>query len=389
MQSLKLLLIVLISLTSACTAVPPVTNEIFNLRNDALFKEKPNIPSIAEVHKLTPAQQDHFLAYLNRSSRAHIPAHELIANYMEGVTENFTYQESTFSAAETFESRRGDCMSLAVLTTALAQIAGVQIEYELVDSDPVFELAPNLAVRGIHVRSHLIDPEWQAPSGQLVFIKPGLVIDYFPSGKERFIENLDKGEYASRFYLNLATEHLQRGDLDKSYWLTIAALEHDAESADALNALAVIYRRKGSAYDAERIYQYAIGKVPNKLSLLRNYELLLSSLGRTQEADHMQVQLRNLDDPSPFSWYRGARQAAKRGEWQDAQFFYKKAIERAPYMPELRYGLAQVLSNQGDYHLAEAEIQKSLENVWSKENRKPYKAKLNWLQTKTESTIKP
>ncbi len=280
----------------------------------------------------------------------------------------------------TFDQRRGNCMSLAVLTTALAKLVDVPVQYQLVDTDPVYDLARNLAVRGEHVRTHLIDPDWQAEPGEFTLRKPGVIVDYFPSGNERFVANLDEDAYAARFYLNLAVAQLGQGDLPHGYWLTVAALQRDPDSADALNMLAVIYGRQGSFESAERVYQHAIDLVPNKLGTLRNYEMMLGLLNRDAEAAALRSRLRKLKDPSPFSWYRGARRAFEQGDLIDAEFFYQKAIERAPYMPELRYGLAQVLVGQGRYQQAQDELERSLQHIRNSSSRQPYKAKLDWLR---------
>ena len=90
-------------------------------------------------------------------------------------------------------------MSLAVLTTALANLANVHVQYQLVDTDPVYELSQALAVRGVHIRSHLVDPDWRPSPQQFTLRKPGLLVDYFPSGEERFVQNLDAEKYAARF----------------------------------------------------------------------------------------------------------------------------------------------------------------------------------------------
>ena len=378
--TLNVLGLVSLALLGGCTSSPVAQQEAFDPRRDALFDRGVDVVTIDEAHALTSRQREDFLTYFLDPQIAHTPAHERVYSYLERITNNFTYQDDTFTAAVTFDQRRGNCMSLAVLTTALARLAGVRVQYQLVDADPVYDLARGIAVRGEHVRSHLIDPEWQAAPGKFTLRKPGLVVDYFPSGNERFVENLDDGAYAARFYLNLAVEKLAQNDLSQSYWLTAAALEHDGNSADALNMLAVIYRRHGSFDSAERVYLHALKLAPEKLDTLRNYEMMLSSLNREEEARAVRSRLRKLGDPSPFSWVRGARQAFARGELIDAEYFYQRAIERAPYMPELRYGLAEVLVGQGRYLQAQTELERSLDYVRSASSRKPYKAKLHWLQ---------
>ena len=378
--TLNVLTLVFLAVLGGCTSSPAAQHEAFDPRRDALFDRAVDVVTIDEAHALTSRQQEDFLTYFLDPRIAHTPAHERVYGYLERVTNNFTYQDDTFTAAVTFNQRRGNCMSLAVLTTALARLAGVRVQYQLVDADPVYDLARGIAVHGEHVRTLLIDSEWQAAPGEFTLRKPGLIVDYFPSGNERFVENLDDGAYAARFYLNLAVEKLEQNDLAQSYWLTAAALERDGDSVDALNMLAVIYRRRGSLDSAERVYQHAIGLAPDKLVTLRNYELMLSSLNRDAEARAVRSRLRRLEDPSPFSWVRGARQAFARGELVDAEYFYQRAIERAPYMPELRYGLAEVLVGQGRYLQAQTELERSLDYLRSASSRQPYKAKLHWLR---------
>ena len=377
---LQVSVLALLACLGGCASSPAVPEEVFDPRQDDLFSRQASVLSIDSAHALTARQQEDFLAFYRDPRIAHVPAHKRVYNFLEKVTNNFTYQDGTFTAAVTFDQRRGNCMSLAVLTTALAKLVDVPVQYQLVDTDPVYDLARNFAVRGEHVRTHLIDPDWQAEPGEFTLRKPGVIVDYFPSGNERFVANLDEDAYAARFYLNLAVEQLGQGDLPHVYWLTVAALQRDPDNADALNMLAVIYGRQGSFETAERVYQHAIDLAPNKLGTLRNYERMLSSLNREAEARALRSRLRRLGDPSPFGWVRGARQAFARGELIDAEYFYQRAIERAPYMPELRYGLAEVLAGQGRYLQAQTELERSLDYIRGASSRQPYKAKLHWLQ---------
>ena len=84
--------------------------------------------SIDSAHALTARQQEDFLAFYRDPRIAHVPAHKRVYNFLEKVTNNFTYQDGTFTAAVTFDQRRGNCMSLAVLTTALAKPVDVPVQ---------------------------------------------------------------------------------------------------------------------------------------------------------------------------------------------------------------------------------------------------------------------
>ena len=50
-------------------------------------------------------------------------------------------------------------MSLAVVTTALAKLANIEIDYELIDSSPIYRLSGSVANRGVHIRSLIYKPQ--------------------------------------------------------------------------------------------------------------------------------------------------------------------------------------------------------------------------------------
>jgi Tfp pilus assembly protein PilF len=343
------------------------------------FGERPDIPGREAVHRLDEEQRRHFLRYLHSAGNAATPVHRRVYYYLEAVTSGFNYRGETFTASEALAANSGNCLSLAILTTALAELAGIEIGYELVDAPPVFEFNGSTVTKGIHVRSILYDPERVPAEESWMLSTVGIKIDYFPSTREKFIRNLSEDGYLAMYYRNIAAEAIIAGDYAKAYWYSRESLQYTPDHSEALNMLAVVNGRVGNNDEAEKIFLYGIAHSEEKLSLLKNYRVLLSRVGRDAEAEKVQEQLNRMDDPSPFHWLQLARSAYADSEYSHAIDYFKRALELAPYLHEGHLGLAQAYYGAGRLRSAEASLEKALEEAYSASTRSLYEAKLEAL----------
>lgn len=341
-----------------------------------LFGERPDIISISEIHELSDEQRLEFGRYLNHPRNRNEAAHKLVSDYLETIANNFTYHGETYTASETLENSAGNCLALAILTTALARVADVEIAYQLTDSLPVFESSGNHIRRGLHVRSVLYDPTWEPPIGYLVLSRPGVTVDYFPSDSDRFIGNIDESEYFSMYYRNLAADAIQDENLSEAYWLVIRSLELSPVSADSLNMLAIVNDRAGDKSKSEEIYRFGIQNSPRQVSLLRNYGIFLRREGRAVEAEEIDKTLSRLADPNPFDWISAGQNAYDANEFRRAIDFFRKGVDLAPYLHEAHFGLAKANFRLGNLRIAEQELQLAMSHATRSASRKLYEAKL-------------
>lgn len=345
----------------------------------SLFGESPNIVDAANLFDLREGQQLAFLDFFHDPARQVTPPHERIYDYLSLTTSDFDFHSDTRTAVEALDSSSGNCLSLAILTTALANLAKVEAGYQLVDSTPVFERRGSVVSKGIHVRSILYDPSWQPGEQNAVTLKrPGIRFDYFPEDTERvrLIGNLSSAAYVAMYYSNVAGEAIANGDIDSAFWNLLESLEQEPDNAIALNSLAVVYRRAGDENMAEEIYKYGIDSLPENVSFLRNYRSLLRRQGRNSEAEAISRSLAKLDDGNPFNWVIAGRGALADGEYKEAIKFFKQALETAPYLHEA-YALKAIAHlRMGDKKRGERELKRALENANRQTTRSLYQAKL-------------
>lgn len=363
--------------TTAPVAPPAVHPQVFAAPGQ--FGTRPEIPAPDEVHALTPAQRAAVLGYLDAHEHSGVPRNRLLYDYMEQVTQDFNYQGDTLMAGDALALRRGNCLSLAILTTAVAKLAGVDIGYQLVDDIPVYQLSGQLMKRGVHVRSILYETAREPHEGVIVFSRPGIVIDYFPTGGSRFLGNLRENGYLAMYYRNIAAEALEREDYRTAYWYVLESLQFAPEDSAGLNMLAIVYGRVGDERKAEEIYLYALQVADNQLSLLKNYRSLLLRMNRDAEAQEIEERLARMDDPSPLRWLQLADSAYDDGEYRLAVDYYRRALELAPYLHEGYLGLARAWYEAGELERAEGALKDALENAFRRSTRSLYQAKLQAL----------
>ncbi|HEY7774328.1 MAG TPA: hypothetical protein VIC26_14185 [Marinagarivorans sp.] len=342
----------------------------------ALFGEPIALETEASLFALTPAQRKDFLAFYNHFLRQNSPGYERVFDYLEKQTRNFEYQTKTYSAAQTLSTLRGDCMSLAVLTTALANaVDDVEIRYQLVDSSPVFYKNSNVVVKGVHVRSKLYERASPGNANQY-FTGSSLIIDYLPDDQTRFIGNISREKFLALYYGNRAVESMANEQWREAYWYTREALNYVPHDAANINTMAVIFRRVGDIQKAEAVYRFGIAAADDQLTLLKNYRLLLRSEGRYDEAEQIAQKMADYNDPSPFGWLDAANLAYNEGNYEEAALFYRKSIDAAPYLDYGYFGLARVKYQQGELLDAKRMLIKAMEKTFKEDGRDLYQAKL-------------
>lgn len=379
----------LICSLSACSSIDqPVSINLLDQPPEFpnIFSEKPHIVSLNEIHQLSPQQEQDFYNYFNDPVNRNVEQHRRLANYLFSSTTNFNYESKTYTASQALDLSRGNCMSLAVATSALAKLANIQIEYQLIDSTPVYALSGSVANKGVHIRSLIYKPDvaeaankYSSNSKSLINRTSGLIIDYFPAEDGRFIGNVTYDEYIAVYYRNMAAEALSNNDYAGSYWYTLESMKYDPLSSDALNMLAIVYKRAGALEKAEEIYLYGIAQAEDKLTLMKNYHILLSSQNRTVEAEAINRTLTTMHDPSPIHWFNVARHSYDVNDYSDAIIYYRRAIEIAPYLHEAHLGIALSYYQLGQFDRAERALNQALHNVNDVFTQSLYEAKLNAL----------
>ncbi|WP_237158022.1 tetratricopeptide repeat protein [Shewanella psychrophila] len=294
---------------------------------------------------------------------------------------NFNYEGENYSASLAMEKQGGNCMSLALLTYAVAKHLGVKAVFQVMHTEPMLlEVTANFAVTSDHVRTFLYEEDNDQPSkGFFLSGRSYLILDYFPGRYDRTSKIIDENQFVAMLYRNLAADALLNGDLDYAYSLLTSGIRYDKEYAPLISMMAIVHRRKGDESTAETLYRYGLEVSDSKITLLSNYHYLFSKQGKYEQADRIKLRLLGLEDNSPYDWYLIGQDAILEGDFKSAEIYLSKFLKNPPYYHAAYFDLARAQYALGRNNSAKNSIKLALEYAEMPKSQRQYKAKLNWL----------
>ena len=347
--------------------------------NSALFSPNNMVISENDLYALSEQQQQLFLTfYQQKISQGYLP-HEVVKLFLESSLDQFTYFGQTYTASEAMLNSSGNCMSLAILTTAFSRLVGVEMDYRKMNSLPIYEKHGNVLLSSSHVQSLLYDPSFIAEENTYYIYRPAIIIDYFPQDSNIRSKTVNPNEFLAMYYVNKAAELYIKEEFDNAFAYAKHAYHLDVNNVSSLNLLALLHKKKGDIKSAERLYLAAMASNDVNISVLDNYVTLLKQQGRFRDAKKVKSQIENIYDPNPYHWLEKAQLASYNKEYSDAERYYRKVIKLAPYVKQAYLELHEIYLVQGKVQYAISILEASLPWVHEPKQKQKYKKQLYQL----------
>jgi len=367
-------------LLAACASGPPLPPPA-PVVNDALFGPPSEPVGPQDVFALSEAMR-HYLAVeiapqLRSKGRqrglaeALASKRQLRLEYDAAMTRN---------AAQAFEARSGNCLSLVIMTAALAHEIGLAVQYQTVFVDETWSRSGDLYVSSGHVNLTLgpraTDVRYGYNDTSL-----STTIDFLPPEDVRGQRSLQITEQTvvAMYLNNRAAEALAQGRLDDAYAWAKAAVAQDARFLPAHNTLGVVYQRHRNPAEAERVFRGIVAVEPDNTSALSNLALLLREQGRAAEAAPVTAHLQAIQPAPPYMYFNLGLAAMLRGDDRAARDLFAREVDRAAYNPEFHFWLGMAYARTGDLLRAREHIEIAQQNSTTRDDRMLYTAKLERL----------
>jgi tetratricopeptide (TPR) repeat protein len=287
---------------------------------------------------------------------------------------------STRNAAQAFSARAGNCLSLVIMTAALAKEIGLEVEYHKVFTDDTWSRAGDIYFANTHVNLSLRN----APASlehRLSGNRDETTIDFLPPEESRgeHWRVIAEETIVAMYMNNRAAESLAAKNLDDAYWWARAATRRDPKFLDAFNTLGVIYHRHGNLADAERVLRALLAGEPDNAVALSNLALVLKDEGKLDESRSVARQLQLIEPYPPFHFFNLGLGALKRGEYAVARDLFRRELKRAAYYHEIHFGLAIAYYQLGEVRRARQELTEAMADSTTHTDHDLYAAKLAWL----------
>jgi hypothetical protein len=269
----RCLLLLLSLLLAGCAAAPlpapPDTRAVFD---DTLFPPPEGVPDARALFELTPAMRQHLVERIEPRVRHQGPARALLeALYTDGDLRLEYESLHTRTAAQAFQERRGNCLSLVLMTAAFARELGLPVRFHEVLGAPAVEHEGVLTFVVGHVNLAL----GEGPRGRATG-DAWLVVDFLPgqdlARQQRRV--VDERRIAAMFMNNRAAEALALGRLHEAHAWLRGAHAQDPGYAPLYNTLGVVYRQRGAWAQAGRALRMALTLDPSNAHAAGNLAAL-------------------------------------------------------------------------------------------------------------------
>jgi tetratricopeptide (TPR) repeat protein len=366
---------------SACAVPRPAIEQPETLFRDDLFGVPHDRVGADDVFAMSEPMRLYLASEVAREVHAKGRQQALIdALYTKGQLK-LTYDATrTRNAAEAFEARTGNCLSLVIMTAAFAKQMGLRPEYHSADQEQTWSRSSDLILVNGHVNLSLdagvIDEGSQRNPGPLT-------IDFLPPNEIRAMQTrpIDEATVLAMYMNNRAAEALVQEDLDDAYAWAREAIRRSPGFVGAYNTLGVVYVRHGNLAQATEVFRRILAAAPDETQVMYNLADVLRRQGREAEAQTLDAQLARIDPDPPFHYFNLGMEAMKREDFRAARDFFAREVARADYYHEFHFWLGVADFRLGDFTRARRELSLAMERSTTRGDRDLYAAKLDWLRS--------
>lgn len=256
----------------------------------------------------------------------------------------------TRNAIETFQTRRGNCLSFVNLFVGIARERRLNPFYVEVTDLQRWNYRDGVVVSQGHIVAGMyVDGELST-------------FDFLPyeSKSYRDFDPITDLMALAHYYNNLGAEALLDGDVDRALPHLDLAVALAPDFDKAINNYGVALLRLGRAEEALALYQQALAVDPENVALLTNSARAHQLLGQTDAARELLSRLAAANQASPYFFVYLAELALGREEIDVAMELLVKALRRNSEIPEVHLGFAKLYLAQGDFRKARHHIGRSL-----------------------------
>jgi tetratricopeptide (TPR) repeat protein len=285
----------------------------------------------------------------------------------------------TRNAEEAYAARRGNCLSLVIMTAAFAKELGIPVTFQTAVIDDSWSRDAGLYFAIGHV--NLLLGRRDTSARMAYDDEAFLTVDFLPAAEIRGLrtEAISEQRIVSMFMNNRAAEALARSQVDEAYWWAREAVRRDPGFMPAFNTLGVVYQQRGLLQLAEQVYSQVLVQTPGNVQALANEVSVLRLLGRNAEAEPLAQRLAHVEPYPPFYFFDRGLRAMREREYAAARDDFEKEIRRTGDYHEFHFWLSLAQFQLGDIASARREMEAALEASTRPSDHDLYAAKLERL----------
>lgn len=324
-----------------------------------------------DILAVSPEMKAFIDQHVEREDKQNQRLAQLVIAVIGGDRFKLAYDDSTRTAQETFDSRRGNCVSFTNMFIAMARDLGLDARYQEVEIPPDWSMSGQTYLLSEHINV-------------MVNVKSALprVVDFnvyeFHSKNES--REISDERARAHYFNNIGVELMLKDNSRLSFANLQRSLHEDSKFASAWVNLGILHRREGYPDYSEVAYREALRLDRGNLMAMSNLANLYIEEGREDEAQQYLRRVQSHRLKNPFFRYQLASQAFTEGNYDMAIKNLKVAIRQREDEDMFYYLLSLSYLMNGKRDEARRWMEKAEETALQSQSRQKYHHKLNLLR---------
>ncbi|MFC4700377.1 tetratricopeptide repeat protein [Glaciecola siphonariae] len=336
----------------ACTVLTPHTKTATPefVFNDSVFPAAHLYPIEApdSIFALSDEAKDFVSNAISQRKTQEGQVKDLMGHIFDRAEFDLLYQaDANTNATETFENRAANCLSLTIMTYAMARHAGFNARFQQLNIPEYWTRRGGYTLLNGHINLRIV-PKYTVSSINL--IRRNLIIDFDPQdGAYEFnADELDKTRIVSMYYNNKGAELILKGELNHAYAYLKSAVKTDPSFEGAWLNLGLVYRQAGALDLAESAYLAAIAIDDDYLTAWENLAAVYDRTSREEQARQIYADIETKRRANPYYHMMLAEEALDKEQYDESIRHFKKAISLDDAPHQFYFGMAQAYIHLGD-----------------------------------------
>jgi len=340
-------------------------------------EDPPGLVTNDEVLALSAEMEDFLNANVSRKATIGVRMNQLVDAIINEGTFGLVFDGKTRTASETFQQRRGNCLSFSNMFVAMARYVDLEATYQEVQIPPDWAFENDVFLLNRHVNVHV-------DLGPLDDHIVDFNIDDFKSSYD--MDKISDARARAHYFNNMGVESMQSGDtLSALAYFRRAIEDNDRHFSPAWSNLGTLYSRNGHPDHAEAAYLQALRADDEDLVAMSNLARFYERQDNPELAALYQKKVMDHRRENPYYRYQRARDEYTAGNYSAAISHLKHAIREKKNEDEFYFLLSLCHLQKGNERAAKRWLAKAEQIAATDALKRRYSSKLDLLQSEQSS----
>jgi len=354
------------------------------LLNDSLFPSFSLFPvePLEEIFYLDEDAQQFAEKAVHEKSILQKNVKGLVKAIFDHSDRGMLYRNSANTTANTtFNNRAANCLSLSIMTLALAEHVGLTATFYEVDIPEYWTRREGFSLLNGHINLRISLPN-ESPVASVggtwadVDFDPQMLRNYFPR------KAVSRDKVIAMFYNNKGADALVANSYTRAYSYFRAAAKISPALQQTWVNLGVLYRMVDEYEQAELAYKHALALDDENLTAWENLSILYTYQNKDDAALKITQMVEAKRKNNPFYHYILGEQAFEAGKADVAITHYERGLRLDNARHELLFGMAKAFHELGDVSKATRYLKHAVKHSSNEQEKQRYSSKLASLASR-------